>query len=276
LKNNGKSWDCNILKLITDQLKKKHIRSGLVCNDDDNRVWTMKLKSLAIAVLLFTSAAPLLAVADHITPPDGRIPTDWLGPQPTNAFLAGVGDVVTDIALGTLYGASTSLHAEQGAQGTVVVVRDTECPVSQAYGARTADMAREYKDKGYNFIILYLNEMLGRTALASDASGFAGPATFIRKGGFDLAEKLRVASTGDVFVIDSSQRLRFRGAIDDQFGIGYTKPIASRHFLRNALDELISGKPVSVPSTTAPGCYIDADPTKEHGLQQWDPDIQTS
>jgi hypothetical protein len=39
-------------------------------------------------------------------------------------------------------------------------------------------------------------------------------------------------------------------------GIGYQKQQASRHDLKLALEELLAGKPVSVATTEAPGCFI--------------------
>jgi hypothetical protein len=50
--------------------------------------------------------------------------------------------------------------------------------------------------------------------------------------------------------------VRYWGRIDDQFGIGYQKKEPSRRDLALALDELLSDKPVSVATTTAPGCLI--------------------
>ena len=47
-----------------------------------------------------------------------------------------------------------------------------------------------------------------------------------------------MAKGGDVFVLDAQQRLRFRGAVDNQYGIGYTRQFASQQLLRNALDAL--------------------------------------
>jgi len=210
-----------------------------------------------------------VVIADHVKPIEGRIPTEWLGPQPLDPTKAGIGRKIADIKLGRVFGGDVSLHEIQGDRGTVVAVRDPDCPVSKAYGPRLAKMAIEYESKGFNFVVLYLNELLGRSALGSDAGSFAGPAVFIAKGGFTLAEMLGVESTGDVFILDAQHRIQFRGAVDDQYGLGYTKPIVTRHLLRNALDAMVSGQSVPVAATTAPGCYIDADPGKDQQLERW-------
>jgi hypothetical protein len=47
-------------------------------------------------------------------------------------------------------------------------------------------------------------------------------------------------------------KLLYRGAVDD----GGEKP--SRHYLRDALDALLAGRPVTVPRTLGNGCEIKA------------------
>jgi hypothetical protein len=132
-------------------------------------------------------------------------------------------------------------------------------------------MARVYRDKGFNFVVLYLSDGLDPAELAGDAQGFDGPAVFINGDAQGLGAELGVSSTGDVFVLDAQQRLRFRGAVDDQYGIGYTREFASQRLLRNALDALAEGRQVEVQATSAPGCHIDADPDGPRPFQPWNP-----
>lgn len=233
----------------------------------------MKLLSLwAGAALLLAGTAQ----ADHIVPPEDRIPTDWLGPQVLSPAEAGIGKRLPDMALGTVFGGEISLHAAGGDRGTLIFVRDPECPVSQIYGPRQAQLARTYQQRGFNAIVLYLNDMLGAEAIAADAAGFDGPAVFVRRNGYALARALGVESTGDVFVLDGRHRLVYRGAVDDQYGIGYTRPLPMRRLLRDALEALSSGNLPPVQATTAPGCHIDASPGEGPVLQPWSPEEQSS
>jgi len=218
----------------------------------------------------------LASQAGHIEPPANREPAEPLGPQMLDPSQHGIGTPVADRRLDRLYGGHASLHAIRGNRGAVVLVRDPECPVSRVYGPRQAEMAREYQVKGFNFVVLYMNDQLDALSLARDAAAFAGPAVFIKHDAANLAGDLGVNSTGDVFVLDAQQRLRYRGAVDDQFGIGFTREFASRRFLRNALDALISDKRVVVPATSAPGCHIDADPGKDSPFQPWNPHERVS
>jgi mono/diheme cytochrome c family protein len=66
-----------------------------------------------------------------------------------------------------------------------------------------------------------------------------------------------------VFVLDREQKIRYSGRVDGQFtfgtGVGLAQPQAQRADLEAALEELISGKEVSVPITEVKGCLIGHD-----------------
>lgn len=225
---------------------------------------------------LFLMGAFLGGVAHALEPLDNRPSTDWFGPQGMDRVKAGIGKQIPDMALDQLYGGPVSLHDSGGKLGTVIFVRDPECPVSRAYGPRLARFARIYESQGINFLALYMNDQIGPTALAADTGGFAGPALFIGGDTSALGKVLGVKSTGDVFLLDAQQRLVYRGAVDDQYGIGYTREVPTNRLLEHALDAVIDGKPVAVPATTAPGCHIDTDPLEEPELVPWTPEEQHS
>ena len=143
------------------------------------------------------------------------------------------------------------------------MVRDPGCPVSRRYGPRISQLARHYAAAGFGFVFIYPRADLTAEQRLQDAATLAIPGIYAEHGSFALAEQLGVKSTGDVFVLDAEHRLRYRGAVDDQFGIGYTKDFPTSHYLRNAMYAVLHGDVVAVPATSAPGCYIDADPEQD-------------
>jgi hypothetical protein len=50
--------------------------------------------------------------------------------------------------------------------------------------------------------------------------------------------------------------LRYRGRIDDQYRIGGARPAATQDDLRQAIDDLLAGRPVVVAETLVDGCLI--------------------
>lgn len=219
----------------------------------------LRVSSIFWLVLLYLPTA----IAWALEPIDSREPTDWLGPEILNPEQAGIGKTLADLEYSHLYGGKGSLYIDQGLVGTVVVVRDPECPVSQRYGPRVAKLARSYTEKGFAFIYIYLNSKLSVNALLDDAKRLHSPGIVVGKGSFKLAASLGVASTGDVFVLNSAHQLVYRGAVDDQYGFGYTRQAPTANYLRNALDAVLNNQSIVEPATSAPGCIIDADPKKD-------------
>lgn len=198
-----------------------------------------------------------------LEPVESREPTFWLGPETLDPLEAGIGKQIPDTKFERVFGGEGTLHNEVGETGTVVVVRDPECPVSTRYGPRVARLASLYQPKGFNFIFIYVNDTLGPVVLAEDVRRLRAPGVYVGQGSFALADRLGVVSTGDVFVLDSSNRLRYRGAVDDQYGFGYTRSAATRNYLRSAMDALVNKTEIREPATSAPGCVIEADPEKD-------------
>ncbi len=198
-----------------------------------------------------------------LEPIDTREPTIWLGPRTVDMQESGIGKSITDIAFSNLYGGDDNFYKVTGSRGTVIFVRDPECPVSKRYGPRSAALARWYKDKGINSVFIYLNNNLGAQALLLDAQSLHTNGVLMGQGSFILADQLQVVSTGDAFLLDADKKLVYRGAIDDQYGFGYTRDTPTHNYLRNAMDSLLQGASIEVPATTAPGCVIDADPAKD-------------
>ena len=216
-------------------------------------------------IMLLFLLLSLSAFADHapISPPIDRVPAIWLGPQELDPLHAGIGRQIPDQEVRGIGGRAHLLYQVPGQHGTVVVVRDPGCPVSRRYGPRISALAKQFRNQGFEFVFIYPNEELSDQERAEDARRLATPGVYVDRGSFVLAEALGVRSTGDVFVLDTQQRLRYRGAVDDQYGLGYTRDFPSRHYLRNALDALRNGDEIGTPATAAPGCYIDADPAKD-------------
>lgn len=232
----------------------------------DLRRLLFHLNGLYLGLLCFALPPGVSAEPAVISPPAGRIPAVHLGPKTLDPAEEGVGRTIPDLVLHDIDEGHRRLHDLSGRRGMVVAVRDPDCPVSRRYAARFTQLSRQFVGEGFRFVFIYPSEALTPDRRRQDADILDIDGTYVGRGSFALAESLGVKSTGDVFVLDAAHRLRFRGAVDDQYGLGYTKDFPTAHYLRNALDALINDRPVSVPATSAPGCYIDADPAKDHAF----------
>jgi len=77
-----------------------------------------------------------------------------------------------------------------------------------------------------------------------------------------LAKAFGAKTSTDVIVIDPSRTVAYHGAIDDQYGLGYSIDAPRYRYLTEALDALLDRRKMLVSATAAPGCMLDIDPKK--------------
>ena len=229
-------------------------------------------RALTTAALAFAAigAGAVTAPADVFAndPPKSTRPPAPVSPRKASApstaathyvaFGYRPGERVPDTRFTDIAGKPGVLSAIAGTRGAVVVVRDAECPVSQRYAPRLAEMEKAYGAKGFNFVYVDATPHSVKEARA-DAAKYGLTGRVVLDTAKRLLGALRATSSAEAFVIDAGGTLRYRGAVDDQYGITFHKDAAKEHWLRNALDRVIANKDVATPSTDASGCMFEAD-----------------
>jgi mono/diheme cytochrome c family protein len=87
-----------------------------------------------------------------------------------------------------------------------------------------------------------------------------------------LAQLVGARSTTDAVLLNGDMRVVYRGAVDDQYGyrrqagLGagtYRKDSPAQQFLRDAVDAVLAGKPVTTAATDPMGCLLEWAPSPE-------------
>ncbi len=185
------------------------------------------------------------------------------GPALAPGNEAGVGRMAPDLSGTDLAGRAVKLSdVAKNRTAVVVAVTSSSCPVSKRYLPTFAKLEKEFAAKGVGFV--YVNPIPSdkpdEAKAAVKAAGIAGTYLPDRDGSLCLA--LGAKTTGDVFLLDAKRTIVYRGAVDDQYGVGYSLDAPKRTFLKDAIELTLSGWPVKVPATTAPGCELDLSPAK--------------
>ena len=81
--------------------------------------------------------------------------------------------------------------------------------------------------------------------------------------------------TPEVLVLDASARIRYRGAIDDQYSVGARKPAPTRQHLREAIEAVLARRPVEVAATEVAGCLIERVEPKPEADRPGSPRVRT-
>jgi peroxiredoxin len=163
-----------------------------------------------------------------------------------------IGTTIDDFKLPDADGAEHALKALTGKNGAVIIFIATKCPVSNAYNDRMEKLAQDYKAKGINVIGINSNN----TEPAAEVKSHAGEKhlsfTILKDDGNKIADRLGATRTPEAYVIDAGGKLVYHGRIDNAQN---TANITAND-LRDALDELIAGKPVTKTGGAAFGCSI--------------------
>ena len=188
----------------------------------------------------------------------GSSPGSLIGGDEPGAFGFEPGELVADFEFTDVDGAEGSLSALLDTHEAVVVaIRMTECPVSRRYGHRLAELEAEYADRDVAFLFLTVSPQDTPEKIEDDREvyGFAG--SYVRDPQGHIGSRLGARVSSEVFVIDPSGTLRYRGPVDDQFGIDFSNPVIRNHWLDDALDAVLDRRPVRTPAVEASGCYLD-------------------
>jgi peroxiredoxin len=143
-----------------------------------------------------------------------------------------------------------------GEKGTVVVFLGTQCPLAKLYTRRIEELSTKYAQSGMRFVAVDSNVQDSLAEMAAHARKHQLTIPFIKDPDQALADLLGATRTPEVCVLDTNAELKYRGRIDDQFGIGYAKEKETASELIDAIDAILSGREVPTAVTTAPGCLI--------------------
>lgn len=173
------------------------------------------------------------------------------------------GELVHDFDFKDVDGSRGSLsQLLDGKRALVIAIRTTECPVGKRYGHRLAGMEQEYAEQGVAFAYLDVSPQDTEEKIREDLEtfGFEGP--YIPDPDGRIGAHLQVKVSTEVFVIDAAHTLRYRGAVDDQFGITFSNPVVRNRYLEDAIENVLAGEDVAVEETQASGCHLQTTETR--------------
>ena len=208
-----------------------------------------------LAVVMSAVVIVLLGAAE----PSAPSPRE--GPRVLKPSDHRVGELVEDVPVVDIDGKPGRLSDHKG-RPLVVCMTALNCPLAKKYGPVLADLEKQYRERGVTFLFVNSSPHDAPDAIKAwrDTAAVHGRIVHDTEGA--LARTLGADSTTDAFVIDYSRTLVYRGAVDDQFGIGYALHQPRRRYLAEAIEAALDSTPPEVAATSAPGCALElkADP----------------
>ncbi|MBI5202788.1 MAG: thioredoxin family protein [Elusimicrobia bacterium] len=163
-----------------------------------------------------------------------------------------------DFSLPGVDGKTYALASFKDAKALVVVFSCNHCPYVQAYEGRMIELQKDYAARGVRLVAINSNDAVNYPDDSFDAMkaraeelGFNFP--YLHDESQQAAKAYGATHTPHLFVFGPDRRLAYTGKIDDN----WQEPAkVTKRFLRDALEDLLAGKPVREPETHAIGCTI--------------------
>ena len=162
--------------------------------------------------------------------------------------------------LDTVTGSNKSLQELKGEEGTVVIFMCNHCPYVIHVKDQLIDIAKSYAPKGIQTIAISSNEIEHYPQDAPDKmkglmAQWGHPfAAYLYDESQEAAKAYQAACTPDIYLLDANLACVYRGRLD---GSTPKNDVPSTgEDLRNALDCLLAGKPISAAQIPSVGCNI--------------------
>ncbi|MCE2957557.1 MAG: thioredoxin family protein [Flammeovirgaceae bacterium] len=180
----------------------------------------------------------------------------WAGAPVKNGY--DIGDTAADFKLKNVDGKVVSLADFKEAKGYIVIFDCNTCPYSKAYNDRIIALNDKFAAKGFPVIAINPND-----PSKSGGDSFDEMAKLAKRKNYtfpylvdetqSVATAFGATNTPHVFVLDKALKVQYIGAIDDN---ARNEKSVSKRYVEDAVNALLSGKPVPVTKVKAIGCGI--------------------
>ena len=173
----------------------------------------------------------------------------------------GIGDEATDFNLKDVNGKMVSMADYKAAKGFIVIFTCNTCPFAVASEERIVALDKKYKSLGYPVLAINPNDpnvqpddTFELMQAKAKSAGFTFP--YLYDANDKVYASYGATKTPHVYLLKNEKGkhiVKYIGAIDDNVRNASS---VKDTFLANAVDELLTGKVVSLTETKAIGCSI--------------------
>ncbi|HEV7396790.1 MAG TPA: thioredoxin family protein [Pyrinomonadaceae bacterium] len=163
-----------------------------------------------------------------------------------------IGTAIEDFSLPDIDGKNQSLASLKGKNGAVLIFISSQCPVSNAYNERMEALAKDFGSRGIAVIGINANASESVEVVKAHAAEHHFTFAVLKDSGNKIADKLGASRTPEAYLLDGNNKLVYHGRIDnskEQEGVNSSE-------LRDAMDALLAGKPITKTTAMAFGCSI--------------------
>ena len=184
----------------------------------------------------------------------------------TPSTMLPLGTEAPDFRLPDTDGTIVSREDLRGAPALLVAFISNHCPYVKFISAELAALGSEYQQRGVAVVAVGANDAErypddGPDQMREEKARVGYTFPYLHDATQEVAKAYRAACTPDFFVFDGEGRLVYRGQMDGARPRGDETPTGRD--LRDALDAVLAGTPVSTDQKPSVGCNIKWKPGNE-------------
>lgn len=155
-------------------------------------------------------------------------------------------------------GKAITLSELKTKRGSLFFFLSPDCPLSQKYSLPIKNYYSEYGDEGIGMYLVFPGQLYSSEEINGFLSEYELSITSVLDTDKKLTRMLGAAVTPESFLLDSAGKVVYKGAIDNWFvEAGKKREVVTEHYLTDALESFLSGKPIKVSETKPVGCIIE-------------------
>ncbi len=165
---------------------------------------------------------------------------------------------IPEFELTDQHGETHTLATYEQYDYVVFYVQGVGCPIARIALPNYRAVRDEFADKNIGFTMFNSNIQDNLPRIAKEANEFGIDFPIMKDEGQRLAKALGVERTAEVFVVNPrTQEVLFRGPINDQLGYETQRNEASQHYLKDALNTVMTGDVVNMDDIPdSKGCLV--------------------
>jgi peroxiredoxin len=181
----------------------------------------------------------------------------WTAGLRRKPFDRNPGQVIGDFQLTDVNTGQVHRLGQHRGRVVVLVFIGTSCPIGDLYMPRLAALATRYRARGVDFLAIGSNASESIEDLADYSRENGANIPILKDPENRVADQLLAERTCETLVVDGRRRLRYRGAIDDQYGRRAHRDQPEGTYLADAIEDVLAGRAVSTEITQVAGCPIE-------------------
>jgi hypothetical protein len=170
----------------------------------------------------------------------------------------------TQLSLDDIHGIGQHPFDDPNAKATVLVFTMQDCPIANSYVPTLNQFVDDFQSRGVRLFFVHVDPQLTNDAARKHAEEYQIKAPVVIDRQHAWVKLAAATRSPQAVVFSPAGEVLYSGRIDDKYvGFGNRRTHVTAHDLQDAIDAILSGRPIPKSTTEAIGCYIPSLPTGE-------------